>query len=59
MLLVVTLFASLVLVSAGGQVCTYIEDDTWAQVDIELNIIVIPPNSNTFSELEENASRAP
>ena len=39
MLLLVTLFASLALVSSGRQVCTYTENDTWAQVDIELNII--------------------
>ena len=37
MLLVVALFASLIVVSsAARQVCTYIEDDTWVQVDIEL-----------------------
>ena len=36
MLLVVTLFASLILASSARQVCTYIEDDTWVQVDIEL-----------------------
>ena len=40
MLLLVTLFASLVLVSSARQVCSFIEDDTWAQVDIELNIII-------------------
>ena len=40
MLLLVSLFASLVLVSSLQQVCTYIEDDTWAQVNIELNLIM-------------------
>ena len=36
MMLVVALFACLIVVSSARQVCTYIEDDTWVQVDIEL-----------------------